>query len=555
VWVVLNGEIYNYQELRRELLRGGHRFATNSDTECIAHLYEDFGEQCFSRLWGMFAIAIFDVRQRRLLLARDRVGKKPLYYAQTGDRIVFGSELKALLASGDFPRDIDRQAVSDYFSFGYVPAPKTIYSSARKLRPGHYLVASQSGVCERRYWNLSFRTCECRREEEWCEAIRSGVHEATRIRLMSDVPLGAFLSGGIDSSAVVAMMARISNGPITTCSISFAEQDFDEAEHARRIAEQFHTRHCERMVQPDLVDVIAKLAWHFDEPFADSSAVPTYYVSKAARETVTVALGGDGGDESFAGYTRYLFDNWENKVRLVVPANVRAAIFGPLGNVYPSLSWAPRVFRGRRRFQSLARDPLDGYFNSIAIFQDGEKAQLLDPDFQDSVGDYDSISVLEEHYDAADTDDPLSRIQYVDIKTYLPDDILVKVDRASMAVGLEVRAPLLDHKLMEMVASIPSRLKLDGMHGKVIFRKALEPILPPATLHRRKQGFAMPLKHWFRRELRDFAYDAIFNCDDELLNRPYLSKLWQRHQSGEVDRSQALWAVLMYSQWRKVFEA
>jgi asparagine synthase (glutamine-hydrolysing) len=283
VWVLLNGEIYNYQELREELLKKGHCFSTNSDTECIAHIYEELGEECFSRLRGMFAIAIFDVRRHRLLLARDRVGKKPLYYAQTPGRIAFGSELKALLAAGGLSRDIDREALSDYFSFGYVPAPKTIYRSARKLRPGHYLIVSRSGVRESRYWDLSFNACECRREEDWCEAIRGGVYEATRIRLMSDVPLGAFLSGGIDSSSVVAMMARASNAQIKTCSIGFSEEDFDEAGHARRIAEQFHTSHFETTVQPDVIDIVPKLAWHYDEPFADPSAVPTYYVSKSAR--------------------------------------------------------------------------------------------------------------------------------------------------------------------------------------------------------------------------------------------------------------------------------
>lgn len=553
VWVLLNGEIYNYPELRHDLLSRGHRFSTHSDTECIAHLYEDVGEECFSRLRGMFAIAIFDVLNRRLLLARDRVGKKPLFYANLRDRFVFGSELKALLASDDFPRDIDEEALSDYFSFGYVPAPKTIYRAARNIRPGHYLVASHFGLRERCYWNLSFRAHEGRTQKEWCEAIRSSLEDATRLRLMSDVPLGAFLSGGVDSSAVVAMMARVSNAPITTCSIGFAEDEFNEAEHARRVAGKFRTEHFERRVEPDAIDVIGKLAWHYDEPFADPSAVPTYYVSKVAREKVTVALGGDGGDENFAGYTRYLFDSVENRIRRLLPADVRATIFAPLGQIYPSLSWAPRMIRGRRRLQSLALDPLSGYFNSISLFQTREKEQLLTADFHSTLKGYDSLSVLEEHYTAADTDDPLSRIQYVDIKTYLPDDILVKVDRASMAVGLEVRAPLLDHKLMEMAAAIPSRLKLAGLRPKYIFKKALEPILPHETLYRPKQGFDIPLKHWFRRELHDFAYDALFGSYDEMLNRPYLLKLWQQHQSKRIDRSPSLWAVLMYLQWRRSF--
>lgn len=553
IFVLLNGEIYNYRELRHELAARGHRFATRSDTECIVHLYEDVGEQCFSRLRGMFAIAIFDARQRRLVLARDRIGKKPLFYANLKERLIFGSELKALLTSAEFPRDMDPQALSDYFSFGYVPAPKTIYRAARKLRSGHYLVASPFGTWERRYWKLSFRSRNGRPEHEWCDEILSGLEEATRIRLMSEVPLGAFLSGGVDSSAVVAMMCRTSTTQIATCSITFAEPDFNEAEHARRIANRCQTRHFEHRVQPQAVEVMAKLTWHYDEPFADTSAVPTYYLSKAARERVTVALGGDGGDENFAGYSHYVFGQLENRVRRVVPPSVRAAIFGPLGRIYPSLSWAPRMFRARRTFQSLARDPLGGYFNSISLLQASEKARLFAPDFQSSLDGYDSLSVLEEHYLAADTDDPLSRIQYVDINTYLPDDILVKVDRASMAVGLEVRAPLLDHKFTEMAASIPSRLKLAGMRGKYIFKEALAPILPHETLYRPKQGFDIPFRHWFRRELRDFAYEALFSYQNEVLSRSYLAKLWQQHQSLQADRSTLLWAVLMYLQWQKSF--
>jgi asparagine synthase (glutamine-hydrolysing) len=553
VWVLLNGEIYNYSELRCELTRRGHRFSTCSDTESIVHLYEEVGENCFERLRGMFAIAIWDARQRRLLLARDRVGEKPLFYGTAGDHLVFGSELKALLTYKGLSREIDPEALADYFSFGYVPAPKTIYRAARKVRPAHYLVVSESGIRETAYWNLSFHTTEHHPEQEWCDRILNGLEEATRIRLVSEVPVGAFLSGGVDSSAVVAMMARIAAGPVTTCSIGFAEDRFNEAEFAQRVATQFQTQHFERNVQPRATEIVEKLAWHYDEPFADSSAVPTYYVSKAARETVTVALGGDGGDENFAGYERYIFEVFENRLRRWVPAHLRASIFGPLGQIYPNLPWASRIFRAKYRFQSLARDPIGGYFNTMSIFRADEKNELLAPDFRASLHDYDSMSVLGEHYTAADTDDPLSRIQYVDIKTYLPDDILVKVDRASMAVALEVRAPLLDHKFMEMVASIPSSLKLAGTSGKYIFKKALEPILPHETLSRRKHGFGVPINTWFRRELRDFAHDALFASDDEVLNRAYLLKVWQQHQARQVDRSGPLWAVLMYLQWKKAF--
>ena len=555
IWVMLNGEIYNYPELRQELLSRGHRFATRSDTETIVHLYEDFGEDCFCRLHGMFAIALWDSRERRLLLARDRVGKKPLFYSADDQRILFGSELKALLAADGLPRAIDSQALSDYFSFGYIPAPKTIYRAARKVLPGHYLVASAEGLREVAYWDLSFTSVENRNEEEWCELVRHELSEATRVRLMSDVPLGAFLSGGVDSSSVVAMMSRLMTRPVTTCSIGFREQEYNEADFARHCAQYFHTEHHEQVIQPNAVDVMNKLAWHYDEPFADSSAIPTYYVSSVARQHVTVALGGDGGDESFAGYRRYLFDQFENRLRRFVPPAVRRGVFGPLGRWYPALAWAPRVFRAKATLQSLSRSPLEGYFNSISIFRPDEKARLFSRDFQQGLGGYNSLDVLRHYYDRAGTDDLLSRIQYVDIKTYLTDDILTKVDRASMAVSLEVRAPLLDHRLMERAAAIPSSLKLRGRTGKYIFKKAMTSVLPLETLGRAKQGFAIPLARWFRRELHDLAFETLFSCDDRILDQECLKKIWKQHQSGYYDRSSHLWSVLMFRKWQETFRA
>jgi asparagine synthase (glutamine-hydrolysing) len=553
IWVMLNGEIYNYPELRQELLARGHKFTTRSDTESIVHLYEEYGEDCFRRLDGMFAIAIWDSRERKLLLARDRVGKKPLFYAVNQKRILFGSELKCLLAADGLERSIDPQALSDYFSFGYVPAPKTIYRDARKLNPGCYAVVTAKGVQEVPYWDLSFAQVENRSEEEWCEMLRHSLCEATRVRLMSDVPLGAFLSGGLDSSSVVAMMSRLMKRAVTTCSIGFEEEEYNEADFAREVAQLFHTDHHEQVVRPKAVEILKKLVWHYDEPFADSSAIPTYYVSSVARQRVTVALGGDGGDESLAGYRRYYFDQLENRLRGLVPAGVRRGIFGPLGRAYPPLAWAPRMFRAKATFQSLSRSPLEGYFNSISIFRPDEKPKLLSREFQASLGGYDSFEVLKRHYDRAGTDDQLSRIQYVDIKTYLPDDILAKVDRASMAVSLEVRAPLLDHHVMELIARIPSSLKLLGTTGKYIFKKAMADILPADILYRRKQGFAVPLARWFRNELKDVAHDAVFSHDDGILDKAYLKKIWNEHQGGTYDRSAHLWAVLMYRQWRQEF--
>jgi asparagine synthase (glutamine-hydrolysing) len=553
IWVMLNGEIYNYPELRQHLEARGHRFATRSDTETIVHLYEDYGEGCFARLRGMFAIALWDSRQRKLVLARDRVGKKPLFYSANESRILFGSELKALLAVDGLPRDLDEQALSDYFSFGYIPAPKTIYRAVRKVLPGHYLVASADGLREASYWDLSFGKVENRSEEEWCEILRHELNEATRIRLMSEVPLGAFLSGGVDSSSVVAMMTNLMNRPVTTCSIGFEEQGYNETDYARQVAHQFGADHHEQIIRPDALGILNKLVWHYDEPFADSSAIPTYYVSWVARQHVTVALGGDAGDENFAGYRRYRFDQLENQLRRFVPPALRRTIFGPLGRWYPGLAWAPRIFRAKATFQSLSRSPLEGYFNSISIFRPDEKQRLLSADFRKRLAGYDSIEVLRHHYERAGTEDLLSRIQYVDIKTYLPDDIFAKVDRASMAVSLEVRAPLVDHQLMERVAAIPSHLKLNGQGGKAIFKKAMSPLLPRGILDRSKQGFSVPLNRWFREDLRDMAYETIFSSDDGLLDRNYLKKIWDQHQRGQFDRSAYLWAVLMFRKWKETF--
>jgi len=553
IWVLLNGEIYNYSELRVELMSRGHKFTTKSDTEAIVHLYEDCAEDCFSKLRGMFSIAIWDSRNRKLILARDRVGKKPLFYAADRGGIIFASELKALLSNESLSRGMDDQALSDYFSFGYIPAPKTIYRSVRKIMPGHYLVATASGVRETSYWDLSFAKIEEHDESEWCEKLRHTLCEATRVRLMSDVPLGAFLSGGVDSSAVVAMMSHLMKRAVTTCSIGFEEKKYNESEYARKVSSIFSTDHYEETVQPNAVEIVDKLAWHFDEPFADSSAIPTYYVSKIARRHVTVALGGDGGDESFAGYRRYKLDYYENRLRRHVPAAVRRSIFGPLGQRYPALAWAPRVFRAKATFQSLSRSPLEGYFNSVSYFRPDDKERLFTGDFRGRLGSYDSIDVLRRYYDRADTEDLLSKIQYVDIKTYLTDDILTKVDRSSMAVSLEVRAPMLDHKFLELAASMPSGLKLRNGNGKYILKKAFESKLPSDILYRPKQGFAIPLAAWFKRDLKEMAHHVILETQDGILDQRLLKKIWDQHQNGYYDRSALLWATLMFRKWRQTF--
>ncbi|MCX6628940.1 MAG: asparagine synthase (glutamine-hydrolyzing) [Candidatus Solibacter sp.] len=540
VWIVFNGEIYNFEELNRRYLSSGHTFKTRSDTETIVHLYEELGEACFAELRGMFAIALWDGRRKRFLLARDRLGKKPVYYSWNGKRLLFGSEIKALWPAGGLSEEMDLEALSDYFSYQYIPAPKTIYRDVRKLNPAHYLVVEGSNMREVPYWDLQFGQTKELSESEWCERFLEEYRTAVKLRLVSDVPLGAFLSGGVDSSSVVALMNEF-QPPVTTCSIGFTEESYDGAADARRFAASLGTN-----------QLLPKLAWHYDEPFADSSAVPTYYVSQVAREHVTVALSGDGGDESFAGYRRYKFDVWENRLRSYFPAPLRRTVFGPLGLLYPKLGWAPRVFRGKSTFQSLARDPIEGYFYGISCCPPSQKHQLFSPEAWNRLAGYDSLDVLKYYYDRADTTDPLSRIQYVDIKTYLVDDILVKVDRASMANSLEVRCPLLDHKLVELIAQMPSGLKLHNGKGKYIFKKAMEVILPRDVLTRRKQGFAVPVAEWFRGELKEFAHETIFRRQDGLLNHAYLARCWNQHEKGQRDWSALLWCVLMFRTWQEV---
>jgi asparagine synthase (glutamine-hydrolysing) len=554
VWIVFNGEIYNFEELNRRYLASGHSFKTRSDTETIIHLYEELGEACFAEMRGMFAIALWDARRKKLVLARDRLGKKPLFYSWNGKRLSFASEIKALFPGGGVSTEMDLEALSDYFSYQYVPAPKTIYRSVRKLRPAHYLVVDANGLREVPYWDIRFDQTRQLSEAEWCDAFLEEYRTAVKSRLVSDVPLGAFLSGGVDSSSVVALMNDF-QPPVTTCSIGFSENSYDEAHEAKTFAASLGANHFEHIVQPRAIDLVSKLAWHFDEPFGDSSAIPTYYVSKVAREHVTVVLSGDGGDENFAGYRRYKLTLWEEHLRRRIPPALRRSVIGPLGEIYPKLGWAPRVFRAKNTLQSLARPMIDGYFHGVSCCPPALKRSLLNADVWKALGGYDSVEVLRYHYDHADTPDPLSRIQYVDMKTYLVDDILTKVDRASMANSLEVRCPLLDHKLMELIAQMPSGLKLRNGRGKYIFKKSLERILPAAVLTRKKKGFAVPVAEWFRGELKEFGYDAIVARRDDVLNGAFLERCWNQHQRGQRDWSPLLWCVLMFKSWRDVAKA
>jgi asparagine synthase (glutamine-hydrolysing) len=548
VWITFNGEIYNFQELHHAL-ESNHTFKTRSDTETIVHLYEQYPENFIPKLRGMFAFGLWDEPRRTLILARDRVGKKPLYYYLDEDKLVFASEIKSILIHPDLKLEIDEQAVSDYVSLGYIPAPKSIYRRIRKVLPGHFLKVVGRNVSEVCYWDLRFAEEPGPSEGDWIEQFMSEFREAVGTRLMSEVPLGAFLSGGLDSSAVVAMMSRSMDQPVQTATIGFKEDAFDESDYAREVARHLGTNHYERVVTPDKIGVIEKLAWHYDEPFSDSSALPTYYVSQVARERVTVALSGDGGDENFAGYRRYFFDSKENRARRFLPRSVRKFAFGPLGRLYPKMDWAPRFLRARSTFQSLSYDPIEGYFEIMSTFRRDDKSKILSTDLKARLGDYSTLDLFRHYYDQAGTTDPLSRIQYLDVKTYLTDDILTKVDRASMAVSLEVRCPLLDHKVMELLARIPSGLKLRGTMGKYLFKKAMEPVLPKSTIYRTKMGFGVPLADWFRGGIRKFAKNYIVDREDSYLSTQFVRRIWDQHQSGIRDRSAQLWNILMFRLW------
>jgi asparagine synthase (glutamine-hydrolysing) len=544
VAIVFNGEIYNYQELAQLVEARGHQLKTRSDTETIVHLYEEFGEHAVAMLRGMFAFAIWDARQQTMLLARDRLGKKPLYYADYKGRLLFGSEVKSLIADPEIPREIDSEALADYFSFLAIPAPKSIFKHVRKLRPAHYLVVTPRGLREQEYWDIDFSQPEIRSAEEWQEQLLAALREAVGIRLMSEVPLGAFLSGGVDSSAVVAMMTEITKRPVVTASIGFTSEEFSEAAAAKKFAAH---------VNPDAVAVVEKLAYHYDEPFADSSAVPTFYVSQVAREFVTVALSGDGGDENFAGYRRYKFDVAENRVRDILPASLRKPAFGAMAAVYPQLDWLPRPLRAKATLRNLSLDPAEAYFHSVYGAVARERDGLFSSDLNTRLNGYNPFDLFRYYYHRANTDDALSRAQYVDMKTYLVDDILTKVDRASMAVSLEVRCPILDHKFMELAARIPSDLKLRGGTGKYIFKQAIRKIVPEEVLTRPKMGFSIPLAAWLRGELRELAHSLLFDPQDDLLNRETVKSLWERHQSGLRDFATPLWTILMFRLWQQKF--
>ena len=562
VVIVFNGEIYNYAELIPELLALGHVFHTRSDTEVIVHAWEAWGADCVKRLRGMFAFALWDRNRETLFLARDRLAVKPMYYAWLADgSFIFGSELKSLLAHGGLERVMDPLAVEEYFALGYVAEPRTIFRQARKLEPGHTLSVrrGQPAAQPQPYWDVRFTLDNPVSADDACGELAERLKESVRLRMISEVPLGAFLSGGVDSSAVVATMAGLSAEPVNTCSIAFDDPAFNEAAFAQTVADRYRTNHRVETVQSDDFDLIDTLAKLYDEPYADSSAIPTYRVCQLARKHVTVALSGDGGDESFGGYRRYRLHLMEERMRSALPLSVRQPIFRLLGRAYPKADWAPRVFRAKTTFEGIARSSVEAYFHSVSILSDPMREQLFSPRFKGELAGYSAQQVFDRHAARAGTDDPLALIQYLDLKTYLVGDINTKVDRASMAHSLEVREPLMDHALVEWLGTLPSSLKIRGQEGKYLLKKAMEPLLPRDILYRPKMGFAVPLARWFRGPLKQRVRDAVLGprlAETGWFNPEYLKHMVDAHQSGVRDYSSPLWTLLMFEAFlRNVLDA
>jgi asparagine synthase (glutamine-hydrolysing) len=553
VWIVFNGEIYNYPQLRKDLEGRGHCFYTHSDTEVIVHLYEEMGADCLAKLRGMFAIALYDYRRNSLLLARDRLGKKPLHYAFSNGRLLFGSEIKALLSAEPELASVNPQALLQYFQFGYIPDPATAFARINKLLPGHALESVNGAVRSWQYWDVPAYGVNSPSSEEDClSELEQRLAEAVRVRLISDVPLGALLSGGLDSSLVVALMARAASGPVKTFSIGFNNPEFDELSHARAVAERFSTDHHELVVEPDVEKTVAFLTSRLEEPFGDSSMVPTYQLCQMARRFVTVALSGDGGDELFAGYDRYRIHLKRKKYDLLPPwmgGYFRRHIFHKL----------PAGFRGRMLAYNASLPSRERYLDSIAFLPafDRERS-LFTREFLAWTGEHqDPAAGHKDYYDAAPALDTLGRLLYLDTKTYLAGDILTKVDRMSMLNSLEVRGPFLDHILFEWVAQLPSHLKLRMGNQKYILKKLAERVgIPAKVLNRPKQGFAMPLVHWWRKELSDGMLGILTEprtLQRGYFNGPAVRNLISEHTTGRRDRSAALWLLLIFELWHRNF--
>jgi asparagine synthase (glutamine-hydrolysing) len=553
--VVLNGEIYNYRELRSSLIDRGHSFGTHADTEVIVHLYEEQGDDCVRMLRGMFAFAVWDIKRHRLLLARDRIGKKPLYFSFDGATLWFASEAKAILADSAVPRDINYKAVDEFLHFQYVPDAHSAFAALSRLPPAHTLVFADGRLEQRRYWKLSYADQLDCSEEDSCELIRRSLLDATRLRLRSDVPLGAFLSGGVDSSAVVAAMAQQTAGRVKTFTIGFANDDVDERAYAREVAQLFDTDHHELVVEPNVMDVLPRLAWHYGEPFADQSAIPSFYLSEMTRRDVTVALNGDGGDENFAGYRRYVGNDVARRLGIVPAFAARAAerAVSRLGT-----GSAPDTKRARllRLSRALQVDAPGRYGNWVACFNDRERLALYRPEFARHVAASRPEAVIRDAYDSSDAPTLIERLLDVDIQTYLPNQLVVKMDIASMAHSLEVRSPFLDHAFMEMAATLPLSAKVSGRTGKRLLRESVRAWIPDHVLDRRKQGFTMPISSWFRNELRDLPRAILLDPrarERGLFEPRAVERLIAEHHRGTRDNSNKLWALIQLELWFQTY--
>jgi len=554
IWVVFNGEIYNFIELHEELVKKGHKFRTNSDTEVIVHAYEEYGHACLSRFLGMFAIALWDEKKEKLFLARDRLGKKPLHYAFYNGGLSFGSEIKSILEDKRFSRRVNLSSLNNYLTYQYVPSPDSIFEGVKKLPPASYLVLKKKRVRIEKYWKLSCVPKVKRKLNEACEELWDILREATKIRLRSDVPLGVFLSGGLDSSVIAYLMAELMSRPVKTFSIGFAEKEFNELEYAKRVANIIGAEHREFIVKPNAMDILPKLVWHYNEPFADPSALPTYYVSKITRQNVTVALNGDGGDENFAGYRRY--SAHKNAALLQkIPKLLREKLPMFAINQIPEKYHGAIAGKARRFVEGHSATPAFRHVQWFSIFDNAMKETYYSDDFKETLKGEDSYDIMGQFFKDTDAQDVIDAALYVDTMTYLPDDLLVKVDVASMANSLEARSPFVDHRVFEFTASLDPSFKLRGNTPKFILKKVMEGKIPKDIIHRKKMGFRLPVDEWFRGELKDYTREILQN---KTAQRGYFSPkaietIINEHISGKFDHGYRLWSLLNLELWHRAF--
>ncbi|MFC1667390.1 asparagine synthase (glutamine-hydrolyzing) [Candidatus Omnitrophota bacterium] len=554
IWIAMNGEIYNFPELRRNLEKKGHVFKSRTDTEVILHLYEDKGIDCVKDLRGMFAFSIWDRTKKRLILARDRLGQKPLFYSFKNGNLIFASELNAIL-QGEVSRDIDLASMDDFLNYGYIPAPFSIFKDIKKLPPAHFLIFESGNIAIQRYWSLDYSKKLELREEEYCERVLDLLKESTKDRLLSDVPLGAFLSGGIDSSVVVGMMAQLMDRPVKTFSIGFEDKSFNETSYARIVSERFGTEHKEFMVKPDALKILPDLVLHFGEPYGDSSSIPTYYLSKLTRQDVTVALNGDAGDESFGGYERYVANKIAERYR--IQSVIFNKLFGRIiKNLPESTHKKDNINRLKRFLNSAGLGSGHRYSRLMSIFNKEERAEAYSDHMKEEIKRNGRENIILREYKIANTGDLVDSTLLVDLMTYMPGDLLPKVDITSMINSLEARSPFLDHRFIEFSARIPSKHKIRGLTTKYILRKAARKMLPDSIIKREKVGFGVPIGRWFRAELKDYAYDVLMS--DVFVKRGYfkkrcIKKILDEHTSGKVNNGNKIWCLLNLEIWSRMF--